>query len=133
MIDTIKKLFIGITKKQCMEFGLVTILAASFLAIYLKQNHYVVYAFFLTLVTLTIPIIFYPFGAVWFWLSRVLGVISSRVLLTVVFFIVVTPVGLVRRLLKKDNLKTDQFKKSAKSVMEDRNHLYTAGDFTNTF
>ena len=41
MIDTIKKIFIGITKKQCMEFGLLTILAAIFLAICQKQNHFV--------------------------------------------------------------------------------------------
>lgn len=133
MIDTIKKIFIGVTNKQCVEFGLVTILAASFLAIYLKQNHFMAYAFFLTLVTLIIPIVFYPFAAIWFWLSGVLSVIGSRVLLTIVFFIVVTPVGLVRRILNKDNLKTDQFKKSTKSVMADRNHLYTARDFTNTF
>ncbi len=133
MIDSIKKIFIGITKKQCVEFGLVTILAAIFLAIYLKQNHFVTGAFFLTLVTILVPTVFYPFAAVWFWLSKVLSMIGSRVLLTIVFFIVVTPVGLVRRLLNKNNLKIDQFKKSTKSVMTDRNHLYTAGDFTDTF
>jgi uncharacterized membrane protein len=133
MTDTFKKIFIGITKKQCTEFGLVTILAASFLAIYLRQNHFILYAFFLTLVTLIIPIVFYPFAAIWFWLSGVLSAIGSRVLLTMVFFIVVTPVGVVRRILNKDNLKTDQFKKSKKSVMIERDHLYTEGDFTNTF
>lgn len=133
MIDTFKKIFIGITKKQCMEFGLLTILAAIFLAICQKQNHFVTLAFILTLITLIIPIVFYPFAAVWFWLSGVLSLIGSRVLLTIVFFIVVTPVGLVRRLLNRDNLKTDQFKQSTKSVMADRNHLYISWDFTNTF
>jgi hypothetical protein len=133
MIDTIKKIFIGVTKKQCMEFGLVTVLAAIFLAIYLKQNIFVKGAFFLTLITIIVPIVFYPFAAVWFWLSKVLSVVGSQVLLTIVFFIVVTPVGLVRRLLNKDKLKIEQFKKSTKSVMTDRNHLYTTGDFTDTF
>jgi hypothetical protein len=128
-----KKNIVGISKKQCVEFGLVTILAAIFLAIYLRQNHFVTGAFFLTLVTIIVPIIFYPFAAVWFWLSKVLSVIGSRVLLTIVFFLVVTPVGLIRRLLKRDSLKIDQFKKSTKSVLTDRDHLYTAGDFTDTF
>ena len=123
-----KKNIVGISKKQCVEFGLVTILAAIFLAIYLRQNHFVTGAFFLTLVT-----IIYPFAAVWFWLSKVLSVIGSRVLLTIVFFLVVTPVGLIRWLLKRDSLKIDQFKKSTKSVLTDRDHLYTAGDFTDTF
>jgi hypothetical protein len=133
MIDILKKIFIGITKKQCIEFGLLTILAAIFLAIYKKQNHFITWAFILTLITLIIPIVFYPFAAVWFWLSRVLSVLSSKILLTIVFFIVVTPVGLVRRLFNKDNLKTNQFKKSTESVMTYRNHLYTSEDFTNTF
>jgi hypothetical protein len=128
-----KKNIIGVTKKQCMEFGLVTILVTNFLAICLRQNYLVIAAFFLTLITLIVPIVFYPFAAVWFWLSKVLSVIGSRVLLTIVFFIVVTPVGLIRRLLKRDILKIDQFKKSTKSVLTDRDHLYTAGDFTDTF
>lgn len=133
MMDGRKKDIIGITKKQSVEFGLVTILVTSFLAICLKQNYLVIAAFFLTLITIVVPIIFYPFAAAWFWLSKILSAIGSRVLLTIVFFIVVTPVGLVRRLLNRDSLKIDQFKKSTKSVMIDRDHLYTAGDFTDTF
>jgi hypothetical protein len=129
----IKKYIIGITKKQSVEFGLVTILASSFLAIFLKQSYFIIAAFFLTLITLIVPVVFYPFAAVWFWLSKILSAIGSRILLTLVFFIMVTPVGLIRRLLNRDSLKISQFKKSTKSVMTDRDHLYTAGDFTDTF
>jgi hypothetical protein len=128
-----KKHIIGITKKQSVEFGLVTILATNLLAIYFKQNYFVFAAFLLTLITLLVPIVFNPFAAFWFRLSKILSSIGSRVFLTIVFFIVVTPVGLVRRLMKRDNLKIDQFKKSTKSVMTDRDHLYTTGDFTDTF
>jgi hypothetical protein len=133
MIDIIKKIFIGITKKQCMEFGLVTILVSIFLAIYLKQNIFVKGAFILTLITIIIPIVFYPFAAVWFWLSKVLSVVGSRVLLTIVFFIVVTPIGLIRKIMHRNNMNIDQFKKSTKSVMINRDHLYTTGDLTDTF
>ena len=129
----IKKNIIGITKKQSVEFGLVTILVSNFLAIYLKQSYFVIAAFFLTLITLIVPIVFYPFATVWFWLSKILSAIGSRIILTIVFFIVVTPVGLIRKLLKRDSLKINQFKKSTKSVMTDRDHIYTAGDFTDTF
>jgi hypothetical protein len=128
-----KNNIVGITNKQCVEFGLVTILVTCFLAICLKQNYLVIAAFFLTLITIVVPIVFYPFAAVWFWLSKILSAIGSRILLTIVFFIVVTPVGLIRRLLNRDSLKIDQFKKSTKSVMTDRDHLYTDGDFTDTF
>ena len=128
-----KKNIIGITKKQSVEFGLVAILVTIFLSISQKQSYFVTWAFILTLLTLLIPIIFYPFAAFWFWLSKVLSFIGSRVMLSIIFFIVVTPVGLIRRLLKRDSLKIFQFKKSTKSVMTDRDHLYTAGDFTDAF
>jgi hypothetical protein len=133
MIDTIKKIFIGITKKKCIEFGLVAILVTIFLSIYQKQSYFITWAFILTLLTLLIPILFYPFAAIWFWLSKILSFIGSRVFLTIIFFIVVTPMGLIRRLFKKDSLKIYQFKKSTKSVLTDRDHLYTADDFTDAF
>lgn len=44
-MDTIKKIFLGITKKQCVEFGLVTILVTIFLALYFRQNDLVKVAF----------------------------------------------------------------------------------------
>jgi uncharacterized membrane protein len=128
-----KKNIIEINKKQSVEFGLVTILVTNLLAIYFKQSYFVFAALFLTLITLIVPTVFNPFAAFWFWLSNILSSTGSRVLLTIVFFIVVTPVGLIRRLLKRDSLKIDQFKKSTKSVMTDRDHLYTAVDFTDTF
>jgi uncharacterized membrane protein len=128
-----KKNIIEINKKQSVEFGLVTILVTNLLAIYFKQSYFVFAALFLTLITLIVPTVFNPFAAFWFWLSNILSSTGSRVLLTIVFFIVVTTVGLIRRLLKRDSLKIDQFKKSTKSVMTDRDHLYTAVDFTDTF
>jgi uncharacterized membrane protein len=132
MID-IKKNITGISKKQSVEFGLVAILVTIFLAICFNQSNFVIAALVLTLITLIVPIVFNPFAAIWFWLSKIISSIGSRVLLTIIFFIVVTPVGLMRRLLKKDSLKTDQFRKSTKSVLTDRDHLYTAVDFTDTF
>jgi hypothetical protein len=133
MMLSIKKHIIGVTKKQTVEFGLVTILVATFLAIYLRQNYFIIAAFFLTLITIIVPIVFYPFAAAWFLLSKILSAVGSRVLLSLVFFIVVTPVGMFRRLLNRDSLKIKQFKKSTKSVMTDRDHLYTPEDFIDTF
>lgn len=132
MMDTKKKI-IEITKKRSIEFGLVTILIAIFLAIYLKESYFVIAAFFLALITIIIPSILSPFAALWFGLSKILGAVTSLVLLTIVFFVIVIPVGLVRRFMKKDSLKIDQFKKSTTSVMVDRDHLYTSEDLLDTF
>jgi hypothetical protein len=47
------------------------------------------------------PVLRYPF-ALWSALGEVLGWINSRVILTLLFFAVVTPIGLVMRLIGRD-------------------------------
>ncbi len=129
----IKKIFTGVTKKQCIDFGQTAILVTLFLALYLKQNNFVIAAFICTLITVLAPIIFYPFAFCWFGISQILSFISSRIIVSLVFFLVVTPMGLFRQLSGKDSLKIKQFKKNSQSVMEERNHLYTEADFIHTF
>jgi len=129
----IKKIFNGVTKKQCIEFGQTAILITIFAALYLRQNSFVIAAFICTLITVLAPVIFYPFAIGWFGILKILSFISTCTILSLVFFLVVTPMGLLRRLSGKDRLKMKQFKKDNQSVMEERNHLYAEGDFINTF
>ena len=79
-------------------------------------------------VTMTAPLVFRPLSVVWFGLSHVLGTVMSKVLLTVVFYVVVTPIGLVRRLLGHDSLRLRSFKAGGASVMHPRAHTYGPGD-----
>jgi hypothetical protein len=133
-MTTGKRSFFEITKAQSAEFGQVAVLAAVFFALYLRENTFVGIAFVLALINnVTLPVLFYPFAALWLGLSGLLNRISTAVVLTLVFFIVVTPIGLIRRLMGRDNLKLKQFKKGTHSVMTDRNHVYTAADLGNTF
>ncbi|MDB5158312.1 MAG: hypothetical protein JWR50_3019 [Mucilaginibacter sp.] len=120
-------------KKQCMEFGQVATLVMLFLALHYKSEHFVSAAFVSLLVTVLLPILFYPFAILWFGLSELLGKVSPAILLTIVFFLVVTPMGLIRRLLGKDTLRLKAFKKDRRSVMVDRNHLYTKNDLMHSF
>jgi len=55
-----------------------------------------------------------PFNKIWFKFGILLGSIVSPIAMSVVFFIVVTPIGIVMRLLKKDILNR-KFDKNAKS------------------
>jgi hypothetical protein len=130
---SLKKTFAKVTKKQTTEFGQVTVLASIFFSLYFKENRYVVTSFILSLATLTVPVIFYPFAVVWFGLSKILAAVTSKVLLGVVFFLVVMPVGLCRKLLGSDGLKIRQFKKSRGSVMAVRDHWYTHEDLLHSF
>src|ERR1700712_5726881 len=130
---TLGKFSAKITKKQCMEFGQVATLVVLIFALHYKNNYWVTAAFVLTLITIVLPVIFYPFAIVWFGISELLSIVSPAILLTIIFFLIVTPVGLLRRLLAKDNLRLRQFKKNKRSVMTDRNHIYTESDLLHTF
>lgn len=129
-----KKFLPAITKKECAEFGQAAILVLLFFALKHKGNaYYTEFAFIFMLVTIVTPIIFYPFAIVWFGLSKVLSVVGPAIMLGIVFFVFVMPVGLFRRLIGRDSLRLQQFKKSSASVLTDRNHTFTAEDLLHTF
>lgn len=50
------------------------------------------------------PKILLPFQKVWMGLALILGFVMSRLILTLLFYFVITPIGLIARLAKKDFL-----------------------------
>jgi Saxitoxin biosynthesis operon protein SxtJ len=72
------------------------------------------------------PVLTYP-SAAWWRFSRVLGHFNARVLLTIFFAVVLTPVGLVWRLIGKDPLgrRRDRFEgwSPYPARYRDRNHF----------
>jgi hypothetical protein len=128
-----KKLFAGVTKKQSMEFGQLAILVTLFRTLCFPEINFIIIAFILTLLTMIVPSVFYPFAVVWSGLSKILNAVSSRIMMALVFFLFVIPVGIGRKWLGVDNLKLRQFKKSRESVMINRDHWYTEKDLEHTF
>ncbi|AYB31824.1 hypothetical protein D4L85_15175 [Chryseolinea soli] len=117
-----------------MEFGQVAVLIALLAALYFRDDHgFLLAALFLTLVTIVVPTVFYPFAVVWFALAKLLAAVVPPVVLGILFFVMVTPLGFVRRMLGRDTLRLRQFKKGRSSVMNDRDHVYTADDLKDTF
>jgi hypothetical protein len=62
-----------------------------------------------------------------------LGTFSSTLLLGLLYFVIVMPVGLFRKGRGIDSLQLRKFKKGRQSVMTERDHVYTAMDLKNTF
>jgi len=123
----------NITRQQCMEFGQVATLAALVCCLYFHDFRLGTVALILLAITLLLPRLFYPLAVIWFALAKILGEINIRVLLTLVFVIVVLPVGLIRKWRGKDTLQLRRFKKGSASVMDIRNHVYTKEDLRHTF
>ncbi len=69
----------------------------------------------------------------WIWLrfAEILGRINSTILLSLIFFVFLTPLALLMRIFKKsDSLK---LKKVSGSAYDERNHTYTAKDLQSTW
>jgi hypothetical protein len=62
-----------------------------------------------------------------------MGAIMSRVLLTMLFFGLVTPLGLLRRLGGADPMQMKKWKKGNDSVFRTRDHTYTAEDIEHPY
>jgi len=69
----------------------------------------------------------------WVWnkLSVLLAAVSNRVLLGVVFFVVLTPVALIRRLGKRGGLR--RFDGKATTNFSRREHVFEKKDLENTW
>lgn len=117
-----------ITKDQSRDTGMAMVLLLLILFVYLKRDAFLVGAVVLHVLNMTVPQVYRWVAVLWLGLSELLGTVVSKILMSVVFFGVVTPVGIVRRLLGHDSLKLRAFKAGDESVMTVRNHKFTAGD-----
>jgi hypothetical protein len=117
-----------ITRDQSRDTGMAMVLLL--LAAMLKwgRGEWLIAALIVHVVNMVVPQVFRPVAIVWLGFAHALGVIVSRVVLFVVFVLVVTPIGLLRRALGKDSLRLRAFKAGADSVMTVRNHVFTAAD-----
>ena len=79
-----------------------------------SQGDLRLWAFILSLVFLVLGVVnskfLTPLNKLWFKFGILLGSIVSPIVMGAVFFIVVTPIGLIMRLLGKDLLKTSKVK-----------------------
>jgi len=118
----------NISVDQARDTGMAMVLICLLVAIVGKVPAMTVAAAILLVINMTAPAFFKPAGVVWLSLSHLLGSVVSRILLTIVYFLIVTPVGALRRFMGKDTLKLKAFRKDSASVFTERNHTYTGDD-----
>jgi hypothetical protein len=124
---------IKITPENSTETGIVLALLALIIGFYAGHRYCFFVAVAILLITLIFPFILKPLAYCWFGLSRLLGWITSRIILITLFYTLVTATGLIRRIMGKDTLQLNAFKKNKKTAFKDRNHLFAAHDLTYTF
>ena len=117
-----------INKDQCRDTGMAMVLILLIAFASTKRAQLVLFAMALLVLDMTVPKAFRPVAVVWLGLSDLLGRVVSTIVLAVVFFLFVTPIGIVRRAFGKDSLKLRVFKATDASVMLQRNHTFVRGD-----
>ncbi len=100
------------------QFGLLFFLVFLIIALYpiLNNESLRVWSLIISLVFFLLGIInsklLFPFNKAWSKFGIILGKIVSPVIMGIIFFIIITPIGLLMRILKKDllNLKFNKEK-----------------------
>jgi hypothetical protein len=124
---------IAITREKNKDIGLVILLGLLLWYFHSGQVLALQLSVLCILVSLAIPAVLKPVSIAWYGLSEAMGTMLSKVLLTAIFFCIVTPIGAVRRVFSKERLMTEQWKKSRESVFKDRNVRFTPADIKNLF
>lgn len=117
-----------ISNRQAKDTGMAMVLLLLIIGLFSGRVVFFKAALPVLVVDMIWPMAFYPVAVVWLGLSHILGTIVSKILLTVVFFVLVVPVGLFRRMIAKDTLQLRGFKKGTETVMKTRDHVFVAVD-----
>lgn len=119
--------------RACTDCGIA--LALLFLAtgLYTQEQSFNLIAFVVLLIIAVWPVLLRPLAHVWFGISRIMGEVMSVVLLTLIFFIVLSPVAIVRRMMGKDRLFLKKFKKDRSSVFQERRHIFQSPDLKHPY
>ncbi|MEW5774406.1 MAG: SxtJ family membrane protein [Thermodesulfobacteriota bacterium] len=123
----------AMTPKHCADAGLALVFVFLLVALLGGQSWAVWAAAGATLALMTAPVLFKPFAVAWFGLSHVMGAVMSRLILSLVFFLVVTPVAVLRRALGKDPMRLRQWKAGQDSVFTVRDATVSAQDLERPF
>ena len=119
--------------RQAKDTGLAFVLISLLVAYFADQKGFMLLAVFLIVICMIWPSVFRPISRFWFGLSNLLGTIVSRILLTIIYIMFVTPVGLIRRLLGADPMRKNLWKKGTESVFQENSRIYSPTDLEKPF
>ncbi len=128
-----KSFWLSASRDQAKDTGMALVLIGLIVFLVTREIRYATIATGLLLLNMIAPALFKPVAKLWFGLSHVLGAIMSKVMLSLIFYLVLTPMGLLRTLLGKDPMRTRQFKKGEESVFRVREHVFEAADIEQPF
>lgn len=129
----VKGWLLSSTREQARDTGMAMALICLLFAYWGHHPRLLPLAIIILLVTMVVPQVFRPLAVLWFGLSHVMGNVVSKVVLSIIFFVVVTPIGLIRRMTGKDSLRLRQWKQDHSSVFVTREGVIRPEDLQNPY
>lgn len=102
-------------RKKNTEFGIVFSLVLVIVSAYCQVTLTIPVILALA-ITLLAPGIYTPFACCWYRLGDLFGLVVTHCILLLLFFGIITPIGILLRLMKKDIFHLRQFGKGSGSV-----------------
>jgi multisubunit Na+/H+ antiporter MnhG subunit len=134
IISKIKELFQrDVSPEQSKETGIVFAIISLIICYFGGDKKFLIIAIIMLLLCILWGNIYKPLAIVWFSFSNIIGHFMSRIILSVIFFGLVTPVGVVRKIFSIDSLKLSNWKKGKESVFKVRDNLYMPKDLKNPY
>ncbi len=125
--------FLSSTPEQAKDTGMAMVLICLLLGYFGKFPKFLPASIVLLFITMAWPKAFKPLAGLWFGFSHLLGQVVSKVVLTLIFFAVVTPIGLIRRWIGADSLKLKKWKRGKESVFVVRQGVIHDNDLRNPY
>ena len=125
--------WLSASRDQARDTGMALTLVALIVFFFTHEIRYVTLGAALLLLDMIWPSFYKPVAKVWFGLSHVLGTVMSKVMLSLIFYLVLSPMGVLRSLFGKDPMRVRQFKKGEGSAFRTREHLFVAADVEQPF
>jgi hypothetical protein len=123
----------NLSTTQVFGSGLALILLSLLLYIFLENQIFLNISLGLTIFLMIWPAPFKYFGYLWFAFGEALGYVVSRIILSVVYIVLVIPVGLMKRAKISRNMKLNVFKRDTASVFIPRDYNFSDKDFDKPF
>lgn len=115
-------------KETSLHIGLAVTLVFLISAYAGESSRWLPFAIFSLVLTMALPSAWTVLTPIWNILLWVLELVVSRIVLLAVFFVVLTPIGMVRRAFGADSLRLREWKKGKDSVFTERGHVWISDD-----
>jgi predicted PurR-regulated permease PerM len=114
------------TRARELETMVVFALVFLFLGVNFQRQAFIYLAMGFLLIALFVPPLTRIIALGWGKLSLLLAYVNNRIILTIIFYIVLTPLACLYRLFHKDPLKLAM--KESGSYFYERSHTYVSAD-----